>query len=243
MTRPFEPTRHSLRVRSIRAPGPEHKRGRGRTRMKKREQRRQGLIFSESFGGEFSVDPHICEHDTLGILDEVSLLNIAKRSITKDDVGRLCIRETLDPDPVFAPAAHDVFHYHVTDGWEERSLVTLLVVVVDHENGFLDLSDRHVSEEHVLNDTSAHRIRFDSQCAVKVRTVHAAVFCEHVPDTAGHLASDDDAAMAILHGAVAHYDVLTRHCEAAAVGVPPGFDRNAIVSRIEQASLNENIAR
>ena len=52
----------------------------------------------------------------------------------------------------------------------------------------------------------------------------------------------DDAAVAVLHRAVADDDVLDRHVEAAAVVVAAGLDRDAVVAGVERAVLDEHVA-
>ena len=70
-------------------------------------------------------------------------------------------------------------------------------------------------------DAAAHGVGLQPQHAVEVRTVHPAVFGEDVAHAAGDLAADGDAAVAVLHLAVADDDVLARHVDAPAVALRP----------------------
>ena len=74
-----------------------------------------------------------------------------------------------------------------------------------------------------------------------MRAVHPAVFDEDIPNVSGYLASDRDAAVPILHGAVADDQVLAGHAHAAPVAIAAGLDGDAIVARIEQAAFDQHV--
>jgi hypothetical protein len=85
--------------------------------------------------------------------------------------------------------------------------------------------------------------RLDTYCAelaavdvVMVRSSRVTVptgSVADVPDPAGHLAADGDAAVPVGEGAVLDHEVLAGHVDPAAVGVPPGLDRDAVVAGVE----------
>ena len=52
----------------------------------------------------------------------------------------------------------------------------------------------------------------------------------------------DDAAVAVLHRAVADDDVLDRHVHAPAVVVAAGLERDAVVAGVEGAALDQHVA-
>src|SRR5437868_6081442 len=74
-----------------------------------------------------------------------------------------------------------------------------------------------------------------------MRAAHPAVLHVDVPRIPGNLATDGNAAVSVLHGAVANDQVLRWNTYAAAVAIAAGLDGDAIVSGIEFATLNQNV--
>src|ERR1035437_9643505 len=80
------------------------------------------------------------------------------------------------------------------------------------------------------------------RCAMRplLMAVHLAILREHVADVAGTFAAHGDAAVAVLHDAVLHDEVLAWRVQAAAVGVAPALDGDAIVAGIEGAAVDQH---
>src|ERR1017187_6450697 len=74
-----------------------------------------------------------------------------------------------------------------------------------------------------------------------MRAVHPAILGKHVADVAGAFAAHGDAAVAVLHGAVLHDEVLAGRVQAAAIGIAPALDGDAIVAGIEGAAVDQHI--
>jgi hypothetical protein len=74
-----------------------------------------------------------------------------------------------------------------------------------------------------------------------VRAIHFAIFRENLAHATRNLAAYGYAAMAIFRPAIADNDILRRHGQSAAIGVPARLYSNAIVSRIEKTILHEYI--
>src|SRR5262249_733015 len=85
-------------------------------------------------------------------------------------------------------------------------------------------------------------VRLEAEHAIEPGAVHAAALDEDVSRAARDLAADDDAAVAVLHLAVAHDDVLDRRVDAAAVGVSSRLERDAVVAGVEAAALDQDVA-
>src|SRR5690606_3692303 len=80
-----------------------------------------------------------------------------------------------------------------------------------------------------------------AQSMIEIRAVQAAILDEQVAHAARNLASDGDAAVTIFHSAPPNDDVLARHFEPPPIGVSPRFDRDAVIARIEEAILDQDI--
>src|SRR5215203_2120846 len=94
----------------------------------------------------------------------------------------------------------------------------------------------------MLQSAATRRVVLEPQCAIEIRAVHLALLDEHIADAAGNLASDRDATVSIPHLALANHNVL-RWCRySATICVAAALDGYAIVTSVEEASLDENIA-
>ncbi len=120
------------------------------------------------------------------------------------------VLEALDLHTEFALLAGDVLKIYVLDGGGEAAvaLLALLVDQIDFEHGLVALAHLDVAHEDVLDDAAAARVGLDADHAVKLGRVHDAVLDKEVLESARDLAAHDDAAVAVLHAAVAHDDVL-----------------------------------
>src|SRR5712692_6774695 len=92
----------------------------------------------------------------------------------------------------------------------EFSRFALLVIEINGDSRVCDLTHREVARVDVLNQATAHGVILDPHGEIQMRTVHLAVLCKNIPDTAGDLASHRDSAMAVLHPATLNDDVLRR---------------------------------
>src|SRR5262249_7043875 len=89
---------------------------------------------------------------------------------------------------------------------------------------------------------AAFGVRFEAQRAVEVRAVHLAVFDEDVAHAARNLAAHHDAAVPVLHDAIADDDVFGRRRDEAYVVVPARFDRDTIVARVGYEIFDQHVA-
>jgi hypothetical protein len=69
-----------------------------------------------------------------------------------------------------------------------------------------------------------------------------AVFGKYVAHSGRDLAANRDAPMTIFHLAALDHNVLRGNGNAAAIVVPSGFDRDAVVARRKPAIFNQDIA-
>src|SRR5213075_997306 len=83
---------------------------------------------------------------------------------------------------------------------------------------------------------------FDAEGNIQIRAVHPAAFREDVARAAGDLTSDGDAAVAILHRAIANDHVFNGNADAAAVIVAAGLKSDAVVTGVEGAPFNQDVA-
>src|SRR5262249_57713521 len=109
---------------------------------------------------------------------------------------------------------------------------------VGRDDRFGDFAGRAVAEGDGLDRPAALGVRLEAEHAIEPGAVHSAALDEDVSRAARDLAADDDAAVAVLHLAVAHDDVLDRRVDAAAVGVSSRLERDAVVAGVEAAALD-----
>ena len=150
---------------------------------------------------------------------------------------------------VLAFLAGYVLHVDVAHCWIESALGDFFrfVVKVDFQHGFGALANLDVAHVNVFYHSSACRIGLYSQYAVKVGAVHLAVLNEHVVAASRYFRADYNAAVAVLHHAVAHYDVLAGQSGVASLAalapvlVASALDGDAVVAGIEYAVFNQYV--
>ena len=138
---------------------------------------------------------------------------------------------------VLALLARHVFKVYVAHRRQEPAAANLVVLIVevDFEHRLAALSHGDVACIDVLHYASAARVGLDAYHAVEVWAVHYVVFGKHIAASAGYLAAYHHAAVAVLHLAVAHNDVLARAVPQAPVVVSAALDGYAVVAGVEEA--------
>jgi hypothetical protein len=76
---------------------------------------------------------------------------------------------------------------------------------------------------------------FSGAGAVEMGTVHAAVFCENIPDAAGGFVADCYSAVTVFHLAITNNDVFRRRSDAPAIPIASRFDgdESSPVSKVQ----------
>src|SRR5215207_768017 len=206
----------------IRAPPPDHRPGRSRAHF-------------------LPVHADVASHESGHVLDDVRLRDAVEGAVDHAHIGDRALFVPAEVQPVVALLARDSQELYVPDDRWEAAVCPLLVQEVDLQHGVGELPDGDVPHVDVLERTAAHRIVLEPEGAVELWAVHAIAFRVHVADAARDLAADRHATVPVPHLAVAHDDVLARHVDAPAVRVASGFDRDAVVSRIEHAALDQHV--
>src|SRR5579871_4589876 len=196
---------------------------------------------------DLSIEPltvhrHVGEFKTFHVLNDIGLGGRLHGAALEPDVANFRVGKAADVERAFhLPAGHvadvDIAHHGMLG-----AIAAFFVVEVDLQHGMRDLADFQIPKVHVLNGAAAHGIGLEAQRLVEVRAIQVTVLRKHVADAARHFTADGERAMAVFHGAVADDDVFTGHRHAPAIPVAAGFDRDAIVARIEDGILDQNVA-
>src|SRR5262245_5762933 len=192
--------------------------------------------------GRIDVDAVVAQRQPLDMFADVRLRHAVEGTVDQRDVADGRAREAAQVQRVFRPLGPHPLHEQVADDWREAALVGFFVIEVDPEYGLRNLPDFQVADEDVFDHVAAHRVVLDPDRDVELRAVELTVFSEYVADPGGGFAADRDGAMSVFHVAAANYDVLRRHPDTAAVGIASGFDRDAVVTGVEEAVLDEHVA-
>ncbi len=121
------------------------------------------------------------------------------------------------------------------------SRLVWLVNEVDTHYCLAALANLDVTHVDILVDTATASVCLDAQHAVEVWRVHLAVLCKDVLHAAADLRTYYHAAVAVLHGAVAHDDVLTWNVGTQTVAVASALQCDAVVASSEGATLDEHV--
>src|SRR5262249_39121332 len=140
---------------------------------------------------------------------------------------------TTKEQSICAFAARDIPNVYITDDRRINAGVAFFVKEIDCHDRFGHPPDPHVSHAKTLHNAPPYPVRLDAQRTPQTRAVHAAMFSEYVSGAAGYFASDRDAAVTILHRAVADNDVLDGYIDSPTVIVPTRLQRNAIISGVK----------
>src|SRR5215213_5400550 len=187
------------------------------------------------------LDGDVLEAEGARVVQDLGRLDAAEGAVLKtyvvdDDAG-----EADHPHHARARTARHVFEPDVAHHGFVKPPVARVVEHVDGQHGLRHAPHLDAAHKDVLDSAAAYGVRLEAQRAVEVRAVHLAVFHEDVAAVARNLAPDDDAAVPVLHDAVAHDDVLRRDAHAPPVVVAARLDGDAVVARVEDAVFYQHV--
>src|SRR5205085_7781621 len=107
-----------------------------------------------------------------------------------------------------APPALQTIYEDVTHNRSEGSVLALLVIEVYCDCGVGDFAHSYVPEIEIFEKPAAQSVILKAYCSTQDGTVKVAVIGEDVAHAARYFAADCDAAVTVLHSAVAYDDVL-----------------------------------
>src|SRR5581483_5853723 len=188
------------------------------------------------------LDGDVPERNLPGVLHLFGHIDATKRAVGEADLINHGAGEAGDPHHARARSALHVFDHDVADDGAVRPGSPRFVKEIYPQDRFGPAAALDVTHKDVLDAAPAAGVRFEAQRAFQVRAVHPAVLDKHVAHAARHLAAHHDAAVPILHRAVADDYVFSGRGDAAAVVVAPGLDRDAIVARVKDAVLDQHVA-
>src|ERR1017187_10222276 len=200
-----------------------------------------GSFMNRSRGDLLAVHRHVFQREPLEFFRHGGLGGVFKSAILQPDVGNGSVLVAANQPRVGALANLQIQHFDVAHYRSERPLGAFLVGEIDFDGRGRHLSALHVAHVDVLDYAAAHGVVLEAQNAVQVRTVHPAILGKHVADVARAFAAHGDAAVAVLHGAVLHDEVLAGRVQAAAIGIASALDGDAIVAGIEGAAVDQHI--
>ena len=196
-----------------------------------------GVVGGDRLFHKFPVYVQILERDIFCSANPVfTFLDVIEAAVFHAYIiNVLVIIKSDDEYTEFALLASHVFEVYVAHGRgiAAIALFPVFVLQVDAQYGFAALADGDVAYKYILYQSAAAGTGLDSDYAVQVGAVHAAVLNEQVTVAAGYFTADNDAAMTVFHEAAAHDDIFAGNVPLASVLVTAGFDGYAVVARIE----------
>src|SRR3989338_6345364 len=187
-----------------------------------------------------AVQCNICKGEPINCFDDIRFGNSVELTSFEAEVLDRRPLISLHPDRVFPLLTGQISDAEIPDDRSKFSGIALFVEEIYFQDRLAYFTNANIPGEEVLHDSPADRIRLEPQCAFKVVTVHDTVLGKHVPDAARDLASEDDTPVPFFHIAALDHDIFARYVDAPAVRIPPRFDRNAIIARIEEAVFDQN---
>src|SRR5215831_11083179 len=179
----------------------------------------------------FPVDDSVAGPQVLHILKYVLFRDVLEGAIRQPHVGNRRVLIPSQQQPIVAFLALHVTHLDIADDRRVSPLIAFFVCEIDRDHSVGHLTDFNVTHIYVFDNTAAHGVGLNPQGAVEMRAVHLASFGKDVSRASGYLTADDDAAVAVLHGAFSNDDVLDGYSNPPSIVVPARFERDAIVAR------------
>src|SRR5579871_4691797 len=111
--------------------------------------------------------------------------------------------------------------------------IALFIEGGQHHRFPAQMAHDYVADPDIFHHSAASAGGFNPDSPL--RAVKDAIGNSDIPDTAGHLAADDHAAMTIGHGAVRYGNILGWSSDTPAIGVAARFDGDTVVPHADIA--------